>query len=35
LAVVLEAFRDSKYAAHIIMQDGVRSILSEEATYRL
>jgi len=35
LAVVLEAFRDSKYAAHIVMQDGVRSILSEEATYRL
>jgi len=35
LSVVLDAFKDSKYAAHIIMKDGVRSILSEEASKRL
>lgn len=35
LSVVLDAFRDSKYSAHIIMKEGVRSPLSEEATKRL
>jgi len=35
LSVVLEAFRDSGVAAHIILRDGVRSRLSEEATRRL
>jgi PhoH-like ATPase len=35
LSVVLDAFKDSKYAAHIVMKDGVRSILSEEAAKRL
>jgi PhoH-like ATPase len=35
LSVVLEAFRDSGVGAHIILRDGVRSRLSEEATRRL
>jgi PhoH-like ATPase len=35
LSVVLEAFLDSKVSAHIVMKDGVRSVLSEEATKRL
>jgi len=35
LSVVLDAFKGSKYAAHIVMKDGVRSILSEEASKRL
>jgi PhoH-like ATPase len=35
LSYVLGAFADSKYAAHIILKDGVRSILSEEAAKRL
>ena len=35
LSLVLEAFKDSQYAAHIVMKDGVRSILSEEASHRL
>lgn len=35
LSVVLEAFKDSAIAAHIVMRDGVRSVLSEEATRRL
>ena len=35
LSLVLEAFKDSKHASHIVMKDGVRSILSEEAAQRL
>lgn len=35
LSVVLDAFADSKCAAHIMMKDGVRSELSEEAAKRL
>jgi PhoH-like ATPase len=35
LSVVMDCFKDSKHAAHIIMRDGVRSILSEEAAKRL
>jgi len=35
LSVVLEAFRDSGVAAHIILSEGVRSRLSEEAANRL
>lgn len=35
LSVVIEAFRDSKYSAHIVLEHGVRSILSEEAANRL
>ena len=35
LSVVLEAFRDSSVGAHIILKDGVRSRLAEEATIRL
>ena len=35
LSVVIEAFKESKLAANIIMEKGERSPLSEEATIRL
>lgn len=35
LSVVMNAFKDSSLAAHIVMKHGVRSALSEEASNRL
>ena len=35
LSVVINAFRDSKLAAHLVMTNGVRSELAEEASHRL
>jgi len=35
LSVVLDAFKDSSNSAHVILRDGVRSLLSEEAANRL
>ena len=35
LSVVINAFRDSKIAAHLVLTNGVRSELSEEASRRL